>query len=136
MCVGDYNNDGFEDLFCTYFGQNNLYRNNGDGTFTDVTKEAGLWNDIPRWGAGCTFLDYDRDGHLDLFVSNYLQFDFERIPKPGANSNCNWKGLPVECGPRGLPTGLSLSLPQQRRRYLHRCQPGGRESRGCGGAMA
>jgi hypothetical protein len=105
VCVGDYNNDGFEDLFCTYFGQNKLYRNNGDGTFTDVTKEAGLWNDRPRWGAGCTFLDYNRDGHLDLFVSNYLQFDLKRVPKPGANSNCNWKGIPVECGPRGLPPG-------------------------------
>jgi enediyne biosynthesis protein E4 len=105
VCVGDYNNDGFEDLFCTYYGQNKLYRNNGDGTFTDVTKAAGLLNDAPRWGAGCTFLDYNRDGHLDLFVSNYLQFDQSRIPKPGANSNCTWKGLPVECGPRGLPTG-------------------------------
>jgi len=105
VCVGDYDNDGYEDLFCTYFGQNKLYRNNGDGTFTDVTKPAGLWNDVPRWGAGCTFVDYNRDGHLDLFVSNYLQFDFKHVPKPGANSNCNWKGIPVECGPRGLPPG-------------------------------
>jgi enediyne biosynthesis protein E4 len=106
VCVGDYNNDGFEDLFCTYFGQNKLYRNNGDGTFTEVTKQAGLWNEGPvRWGAGCTFVDYNRDGHLDIFVSNYLRFDREHIPKPGANSNCNWKGVPVECGPRGLPTG-------------------------------
>jgi enediyne biosynthesis protein E4 len=105
VCVGDYNNDGFEDLFCTYFGQNKLFRNNGDGTFTDVTKQAGLLNDTPRWGAGCTFVDYNRDGHLDLFVSNYLQFDFQHVPKPGANSNCNWKGVPVECGPRGLPPG-------------------------------
>jgi hypothetical protein len=105
VCVGDYNNDGFEDLFCTYFGQNKLYHNNGDSTFTDVTKEAGLLNEKPRWGAGCTFVDYNRDGHLDLFVSNYLQFDFKRVPKPGANSNCNWKGIPVECGPRGLPPG-------------------------------
>jgi hypothetical protein len=105
VCVGDYNNDGFEDLFVTYFGQNKLYRNNGDGTFTDITKEAGLLNDVPRWGAGCTFVDYNRDGHLDLFVSNYLQFDFKRIPKPGTNSNCTWKGVPVECGPRGLPPG-------------------------------
>jgi len=105
VCVGDYNNDGFEDLFCTCFGQNKLHRNNGDGTFTDVTKEAGLWNDQPRWGAGCTFVDYNRDGHLDLFVSNYVRFSFEHAPVPGENTNCNWKGLPVLCGPRGLPMG-------------------------------
>jgi hypothetical protein len=105
VCVGDYNNDGFEDIFCTYFGQNLLYRNNGDGTFTDVTKAAGLANDQPRWGAGCSFLDYNRDGHLDLFVSNYVRFSFEHAPVPGANTNCNWKGIPVECGPRGLPPG-------------------------------
>jgi hypothetical protein len=105
VCVGDYNNDGFEDLFCTFFGQNRLYRNNGDGTFTDVTKAAGLWNAEPRWGAGCSFLDYNRDGHLDLFVSNYVRFSFDRAPVPGANSNCNWKGIPVLCGPRGLPHG-------------------------------
>jgi len=105
VCVGDYNNDGFEDLFCTYFGQNRLYRNNGDGTFTDGTKAAGLWNDQPRWGAGCSFVDYNRDGHLDLFVSNYVRFSFEHAPVPGENSNCNWKGVAVECGPRGLPTG-------------------------------
>ena len=105
VCIGDYNNDGFEDIFCTYFGQNILYRNNGDGTFTDVTKHAGLLNEQPRWGAGCSFLDYNRDGHLDLFVSNYVRFSFEHAPVPGANTNCNWKGIPVECGPRGLPTG-------------------------------
>jgi enediyne biosynthesis protein E4 len=105
VCVGDYNNDGFEDLFCTYFGQNKLYRNNGDGTFTDVTKAAGLLTETTRWGAGCTFFDYNHDGYLDLFVSNYIRFDLARAPKPGPNSNCNWKGVPVECGPRGLPTG-------------------------------
>jgi hypothetical protein len=105
VCVGDYNNDGFDDLFCTSFGQNVLYRNNGDGTFTDVTKAAGLLNAQPRWGAGCSFLDYDRDGHLDLFVSNYVRFSFEHAPVPGENSNCHWKGIPVECGPRGLPSG-------------------------------
>ena len=107
VSVGDYNNDGFEDLFCTYFGQNKLYRNNGDGTFTDVTRSAGLWNDHPRWGAGCTFVDYDRDGNLDLFVSNYVQFDLEHAPKPGANINCTWKGIPVNCGPRGLTPGVN-----------------------------
>lgn len=105
VCVGDYNNDGFDDIFCTYFGQNILYRNNGDGTFTDATKDAGLLNEHPRWGAGCSFLDFNRDGHLDLFVSNYVRFSFEHAPVPGANTNCNWKGIPVECGPRGLPTG-------------------------------
>lgn len=105
VCIGDYNNDGFEDIFCTYFGQNRLYRNNGDGSFTDVTNAAGLWNSTPRWGAGCSFLDYNRDGHLDLFVSNYVRFSFEHAPIPGENTNCNWKGIPVECGPRGLPMG-------------------------------
>ena len=105
VCIGDYNNDGFEDIFCTYFGQNCLYRNNGDGTFTDMTKSAGLWNDEPRWGAGCSFLDYNRDGNLDLFVSNYVRFSFADTPMPGENPNCNWKGVPVECGPVGLPTG-------------------------------
>jgi hypothetical protein len=105
VCIGDYNNDGFEDIFCTYFGQNRLYRNNGDGTFTDVTKAAALWNEQPRWGAGCSFLDYNRDGHLDLFVSNYVRFSLEHAPVPGQNVNCNWKGIPVECGPMGLPTG-------------------------------
>jgi hypothetical protein len=108
VCIGDYNNDGFEDIFCTYFGQNILYRNNGDGTFTDVTKAAGLVSDQVRWGAGCSFVDYDRDGNLDLFVSNYVRFSFESAPVPGANTNCNWKGVPVECGPLGLPTGRHL----------------------------
>ena len=108
VCVADYNNDGYDDIFCTYFGQNRLYRNNRNGTFTDVTREAGLWQTETRWGAGCAFLDYNRDGHLDLFVSNYIRFDFEHAPVPGANSNCNWKGIPVNCGPRGLPTGRHL----------------------------
>lgn len=105
VCVGDYNNDGWEDLFCTFYGQNKLYRNNGDGTFTDVTKQAGLESPKTRWGAGCTFVDYDRDGHLDLFVSNYVDFDPAQVPRPGENAYCNWKGVPVNCGPRGLPPG-------------------------------
>jgi hypothetical protein len=109
VCIGDYNNDGFDDIFCTYFGQNRLYKNNGNGTFTDVTREAGLWDAGPaRWGAGCAFVDYNRNGHLDLFVSNYIRFSFEHAPVPGANSTCNWKGIPVNCGPRGLPTGRHL----------------------------
>src|SRR5690349_23410653 len=107
VCIGDYNNDGFDDLFVTYWGQNVLYRNNGDGTFNDVTKEAGLLHEGTRWGAGCTFVDYNRDGHLDLFVANYLDFSFENVPKPGANVNCASKGIPVMCGPRGLPPGVA-----------------------------
>ena len=107
VTVGDYNNDGFEDIFITYWGQNVLYRNNGDGTFTDVTKAAGLLRP-PRWGAGCTWIDYDRDGRLDLFVSNYLVFDPKRIPRTGQDPKCNWKGIQVNCGPRGLPPETML----------------------------
>jgi hypothetical protein len=106
VAVGDYNNDGFDDMFVTYWGQNVLYRNNGDGTFTDVTKSAGLLHEGTRWGSGCTFVDYNRDGHLDLFVANYLEFDFESAGKPGSGPNCNWKGVPVMCGPRGLPPSV------------------------------
>jgi enediyne biosynthesis protein E4 len=102
VTVGDYNNDGFDDLFITGWPQNTLYRNNGDGTFTDVTKEAGLWNPQPRFGSGCAFLDYDRDGRLDLFVSNYLSFDFDSVPRAGASKSCMED---VFCGPRGLPYG-------------------------------
>ena len=104
--MGDYNNDGFDDLFVTYWGQNVLYRNNGDGTFTDVTRQAGLLHAETRWGSGCTFIDYDRNGKLDLFVANYLEFSFESVPKPGSSAYCNWKGVPVICGPRGLPPGV------------------------------
>jgi enediyne biosynthesis protein E4 len=106
VCVGDYNNDGFEDLFVTYWGQNALYRNNGDGTFTDVAKQAGLQGPPDRWNSGCTFVDYDRDGLLDLFTTSYLELDLKRAPKPGENPNCTWKGVPVNCGPRGLPMGV------------------------------
>jgi hypothetical protein len=101
VTVGDYNNDGFDDLFITYWGQNFLYRNNGDGTFTDVTRRAGLIQAKRRWESGCTWVDYDRDGKLDLFVANYLVFDFETIPAAGRDAACNWKGIPVNYGPRG-----------------------------------
>jgi hypothetical protein len=108
VTVGDYDNDGFEDIFITYWGQNVLYHNNGDGTFTDVTKRAGLLQPRSRWGTGCTFVDYDRDGHLDLFVSNYLVFDTRTVPRRGEDANCNWKGVPINCGPRGLPPETHL----------------------------
>jgi len=105
VTVGDYDNDGFDDLFITSYGQNVLYHNNGDGTFSDVTDKAGLHQASVRYGSGCTWVDYDRDGHLDLFVANYLNTTLEKLPKPGSNADCNWKGVPVNCGPRGLPPG-------------------------------
>lgn len=106
VTVGDYDNDGFDDLFITYYGQNVLYHNNGDGTFSDVTEKAGLIQPSVRYGSGCTWVDYDRDGKLDLFVATYLNTTLEKLPKPGENADCNWKGVPVNCGPRGLPTGF------------------------------
>ena len=106
VTVGDYDNDGFDDLFITYYGHNVLYHNNGDGTFADVTDKAGLNQKDVRYGSGCTWVDYDRDGRLDLFVANYLNTTLEKLPKPGQNADCTWKGVPVNCGPRGLPTGF------------------------------
>lgn len=105
VTVGDYNNDGFEDIFITGWGQNLLYRNNGNGTFTNVTRHANLQNAQPRFGSGCAFVDYDRDGRLDLFVSNYVTFDVDSTPRPGQMGGCNYAGVPVFCGPRGLPYG-------------------------------
>jgi len=108
ICVGDYDNDGWDDLFCCYWGHNVLWHNNGNGTFTDVTKQAGLWEERVRWGSGCTWLDYDRDGFLDLFVCNYIDFDMKATPVPGQTGYCQWKGIPVMCGPRGLQGGHNI----------------------------
>jgi enediyne biosynthesis protein E4 len=108
VTVGDFDNDGFDDLFVTYWGQNVFYKNNGDGTFTDITEKAGLLHPGSKWGAGCTFIDYDRNGRLDLLVTNYLELDMAHIPKPGESGFCNWKGVPVNCGPRGLPPGSAF----------------------------
>jgi hypothetical protein len=108
VCVGDYDNDGFEDLYVTYYGKNVLYRNNGDGTFTDVSEKAGVVGSGKAWGTGCAFVDYDRDGHLDLMVANYVDFDLSTTPAPGERSTCLWKGAPVMCGPQGLPGGKNI----------------------------
>jgi enediyne biosynthesis protein E4 len=108
-CVGDYDNDGHDDLFVTYYGQNALYRNHGDGTFTDVTDKAGLIQpgSKTRWNTGCTFVDYDRDGHLDLFVANYVDMDLKTAPRP-QDGPCTYKGMLVACGPPGLPGGKNI----------------------------
>ena len=106
-CVGDYDNDGLDDLFVSYYGQNILYRNHGDGTFTDVTTKAGLTQSKLRWNSGCAFLDYDRDGHLDLFVANYIDFNIKTAPLPEA-AGCAYKGMQVACGPPGLDGGKNL----------------------------
>jgi hypothetical protein len=102
VCVGDYDNDGNDDLFLTYFGKNVLYRNNGDGTFTDVTAKAGLEHRDSRYSSGCTFIDYDGDGLLDLFVARYIAMDLATTPIAGANRYCLYRGVSVNCGPLGL----------------------------------
>src|ERR1017187_2023325 len=106
-CVGDYDNDGYLDLFVTYWGQNVLYRNNGDGTFSDVTAKAGLKTSRGEWSAGCSFVDYDRDGKVDIFVVRYVDFSYDSVPRPGEGRWCQWKGINVMCGPRGLKPGVN-----------------------------
>jgi len=108
VCAGDYDNDGFTDLFVTYWGQNRLFRNIGGKRFEDVTRQAHLTEDRTRYNTGCAFFDYDGDGHLDLFVANYLKFDFATTPKPGANAYCFYRNIPVNCGPRGLPFDANI----------------------------
>src|SRR5579872_3035289 len=103
VSVGDYDNDGFDDMFVTYYGQNKLYHNNGDGTFTDVTEKAGLLQQGVHYGSGCTFIERNRNGLLDLFVANYIDIDIVHGPKPSMEiPNCNYNGVPVNCGPMGL----------------------------------
>lgn len=99
--VADYNNDGFKDIYVTCVGPNHLLKNNGDGTFADVTEKAGVGD--PRWSTGASFMDYDADGYLDLFVSNYVAFDFNNLPEFGKDKTCQFKGVAVQCGPRGMP---------------------------------
>jgi enediyne biosynthesis protein E4 len=107
-CVGDYDNDGFDDLYVTGYGKNRLFHNQGNGTFKEVAEQAGVAGTGKEWGTGCAFVDYDRDGKLDLVVANYVHFDLASTPRPGAGLSCMWKGVPVMCGPRGLPSAPNV----------------------------
>ncbi len=109
VCAGDVDNDGHVDLFIGQWGHNVFLHNQGDGTFRDETRERGLYRPQSRWSTGCAFIDYDRDGYLDLIVANYIDFNAQETPRPRDRSGCNWKGIPVPCGPRGLK-GESMTL--------------------------
>jgi hypothetical protein len=100
-CVADVDDDGWQDLYVTALGPNRLYRNRGDGTFEDVTATAGVAGG--GWSTGCGFADPDRDGDLDLFVSRYVQIDLDALPEFGKDKTCQFRGVAVQCGPRGLP---------------------------------
>ena len=108
VCVGDYDNDGWDDLYVTDYGKNRLFHNQGDGTFREVAEQAGVAGTGKEWGTGCAFVDYDRDGKLDLMVADYVHFDLATTPAPGADAGCMWKGAPVMCGPRGLPSAKNI----------------------------
>ncbi|MCW5969582.1 MAG: CRTAC1 family protein [Blastocatellales bacterium] len=101
VSVADFDNDGYDDLYVTCFGPNRLYRNRGNGTFEDVTEKAGVGD--PRFSSGAAWADYDRDGDLDLFVANYVDFKLDDLPQFGKGQLCQYRGIPVQCGPRGLP---------------------------------
>ena len=105
VCAADYDNDGYTDLFVTYYGHSVLYHNERNGTFRDVTAAAGLGQSSTRWETGCSFFDYDNDGRLDLAVAEYVDFDINEVPEAGSGNYCQWKGMPVMCGPRGLKAG-------------------------------
>ena len=107
VCVGDYDNDGWEDLYVTYYGKNRLYHND-HGVFTEVAEKAGVAGSGKAWGTGCAFVDYNRDGRLDLMVANYVDFNISTTPVPGQGGSCVWKGVPVMCGPRGLPGSKNI----------------------------
>jgi hypothetical protein len=106
-CAADFDNDNDTDVLVTYYGSNRLFRNTG-GRFEDVSKAAGLPVTGTRWGSGCSWTDYDRDGFVDLFVANYVNLDLQRAPKPGSGPECIWKGMPVSCGPVGLPKASNV----------------------------
>ena len=108
VCVGDYDNDGFEDIYVTSYGKNHLFHNQGNGTFKEVGEQAGVAGTGKEWGTGCAFIDYDRDGKLDLAVANYVHFDLSHTPAPGQGPGCIWKGTPVMCGPRGLESAPNI----------------------------
>ena len=101
VCTADVDGDGWEDIYVTTLGRNRLYRNNHDGTFTDIAEQTGVA--AGGWSTGCGFADYDRDGHLDLFVSRYVRIDLDHLPQFGKDKTCEYRGVAVQCGPRGLP---------------------------------
>jgi enediyne biosynthesis protein E4 len=109
VCAADYDNDGYDDLFVTYYGRNKLFHNNGNGTFTEIAEQAGVAGEEGRWNSGCAWIDYDRDGKLDLMVVNYVDLGpgFSNAPAPGSGEFCDYKGIPIACGPRGLKPGVN-----------------------------